>query len=146
MKYKSKDKSIAEDVVYQKIKGGWQWSQNENNKKPTTQVDLSVQLNNVSYVGDAINTDEVIIKKDEEIIVPTKIHKENKLLTSNIENIKIELLKSHPIVNDQIVREVGGIYFFTPQNIPQEHYAIKFLKNISASLNLSINSLLNFFK
>ena len=64
----------------------------------------------------------------------------------NDKNIfKIELANYSPrVLGAETVREVDGVYHFTPEHPQEEHYAITFLKNIFTLINLEINTLVNY--
>ena len=58
---------------------------------------------------------------------------------------KIELLKNAPrVLGTETVWEMDGQYFLTPQT-QQQHYAVTFYKAFFTRLNLTLNTLLNYF-
>jgi len=147
VKYKSPSKAIADGEVYRKVEGGWAWQKNlqlttDNKQQEKGKIQ---DANNSSLVIESLVTENAEMKKVEEVIVPVEIF-DNKLVSMGNENIKIELLKSEPqVLGAETVREIDGSYFFTPQTPEQEYYLTVFLKNISSSLNLKLNILLNYF-
>ncbi|MDD5463803.1 MAG: lamin tail domain-containing protein [Candidatus Moranbacteria bacterium] len=146
VKYKSPNKTIADGEIYQKVKGGWAWAKPKQDTIIKKQDTNNIQNSIINNQGNA-NIKNIEENKIEEIVVPVEIiERENKLLVNGSENVRIKLLKATPrVLGAETVREVDGIYFFTPQIPEKEHYAIVFLKNIFLSLNLQLNNLLNFF-
>ena len=146
VKYKSPNKTISEDEKYVKVKSGWAWVVSATSQKSIKSI-KSIKQEDANSLSSVIsqqssNTEE---NKIEEIIVPDEVERENKLVAVDNENVKIELLKTEPrVLGTERMREIDGVYFFTPQ-IEQQHYAIVFLKDISSNFNSKINMLLNYF-
>lgn len=153
MKYKKEDKGIAEGEVYVKEKGGWVWvasiqktadskQQKTNNIQPKASEN---QIEGNNQEGAEENEEPEVIEEDVEIVVKKK---EMPVLLANNNKYfsKIKISSGEPqVLGAETVRESDGIYFFTPEITKQEHYAIKFLKNIFAIINTRINFVINFF-
>jgi hypothetical protein len=141
VKYKSENKSVADGEVYQKVKGGWSWLAAKQDTITKTQETNKIQDTKIKSQADANakNTEEDEIKETATVSVKAF---ENNLVLLNNENIKIELLKSDPqVLGAEIVREVDGIYFLTPEAKQKEHYAIIFINKLFLNLNSKLNSL-----
>ncbi|HPN54733.1 MAG TPA: lamin tail domain-containing protein [Candidatus Moranbacteria bacterium] len=154
MKYKKED-GIKEGEVYEKEKGGWNWTPV---KSPTRRGPVSQEFNWVNNKQEPANNDqdsvnnkqsntgeEEMVKEDVEIVikkkeVPALLAVNNKYLA------KMEFSSVEPrVLGAETIREVDGIYHFTPQYPKQEHYAVTFLKNIFTIINTRINLMFNFF-
>jgi len=152
MKYKKEDKGIAEGEVYVKEKGGWTWTPV---KSPTSRGPDSQEFNGANNNQQAIennnqegaeeNEEPEVIEKDVEIVIKKK-EMPVLLAVQNEYFAKTKISSGEPLVlGAETVRELDGIYFFTQETTKQEHYAIKFLKNIFAIINTRINFIINFF-
>lgn len=150
VKYKKED-GIEEGEVYKKNSGGWSWIQSRKSVKSIKFVNTiksEESEDEVSLVTESLATQSSEAEESSVISNQSSINfkKENKLIALSNEEIKIELLKiSSNFPNNPEVREVDGKYLLTSANIEQEHYAIAFLKNISANANLRLSMLLNYF-
>jgi len=144
VKYK-KEEGIDEGEIYEKIKGGWIW---KNGKQKTIDVKKKDSNMNLSVAIDNQDTLLQVNQKNKgtEEIAQVEIKKPNKLVSINQQNVKIALLKSEPrtLAASENLRQIDGIYFFTPQAPDRKHYAIVFVKNIFSEINSTINKLLNF--
>ncbi|HAR99883.1 MAG: Microbial collagenase [Candidatus Moranbacteria bacterium GW2011_GWC2_37_73] len=147
VKYK-KVEGIKEGEVYEKIKSGWGWiggekAESHQSSAIGNQKETSIVLSAVSHLSSEIQNTG---KSDyEEAVALVEVKRENKLISASNDDIRIELLKGVPRVNEtRAVREVDGIYFFTPQIPEKEHYAILFLKNIFSEINSGLNMIFNF--
>ena len=169
LKYKKEGKGIAEGEVYLKVKGGWKWTLNPNNSPagetitnpPAGGQDTTNNQNTINDNQEAANINsepENINNKqentddntenipDEDIIMNPKIERNNKLVLNDKNIFKIELADNYPrVLGAETVREVDGVYHFTPEHPQEEHYAVTFLKNIFTLINLKINTLVNYF-
>jgi len=152
LKYKKENKGITEGELYVKAKGGWNW-QNKN-------------VESIKYNVSSINTENTVINnqentnseqentensaediQSEDIVVQPKIIRENKLALNDKNIFKIDLSNNSPrVLGAETVREVDGIYFFTPEYPQKEHFVITFLKNIFMIVNMKINLVIFFFK
>jgi hypothetical protein len=149
VKYNKKKGSVAEDEAYVKEKKGWTWIL----KAPITKLqDTKNNQDTATNIQEAPNdeqknTDDGIGNiPDEAMITQTKIERGNKLALNHNSIFKIELADSAPqVLGAETVREVDGVYFFTPKHPRQEHYAVAFAKNMFVIINLKINTLINYF-
>jgi hypothetical protein len=142
VKYKSPNKSIADDEIYQKVKVEWEWvaSKETITKKQATNNTQDIVIN----IQTNTNAEIAVENKTEEIIAPVDIKKENKLLALNNSQVKIELLKSQPrVLGAETVREIDGVYLLTPEVPQKDHYVIVFLRNFSVIFNSFLNALID---
>jgi hypothetical protein len=153
MKYKKKKGSVAEEEIYRKGKSGWSWLaakqetktkiQNTSNIQETI---FSNQIENKSQENAVVDEVVEIAKADIRILPVLPVRKNNVILLSAMPAGNIKLLNSQPqVLGTQTVREIDGIYHFTPQFSEPEHYAVVFLRNISVMINARINNILNLF-
>jgi hypothetical protein len=142
VKYKSPNKSIADGEIYRKVEGGWAWIEEVKSQNPIKSIKQDVITDSLLVIGNqSLVIKNVEKNKIEEVIVPFEIF-ENKLVSLSNENVKIELLKTQPrVLGTEIVREVDGIYFLTPEAKQKEHYAIIFINKLFLNLNSKLNSL-----
>lgn len=153
MKYKKEDKGIAEGEMYVKEKGGWVWVASiqqtaDNKQQKTNNIQPKASENQIEgndQEGAEENEEPEVIEEDVEIVVKKK---EVPVLLANNNKYfsKIKISSGEPqVLGAEKIRESNGIYFFTQETTKQEHYAIKFLKNIFAIINTRINFIINFF-
>ncbi len=139
--------------MYVKEKGGWSWVQ----QKPITKKPASPKLQRgeqeTEKLKEAIINDQIekeneepeVVAEDVEIVIPKK-EMPALLAVQNQYFAKTKLSSGSPqVLGAETIRELDGIYFFTPEIAEQEHYAITFLKNIFAIINTRINFVINFF-
>lgn len=145
VKYK-KEAGVKEGEVYQKIVGGWGWSSSAKKEIHQSSViknvdeDLLVISEQPLVLEDNQAEEEIKneipeIKKEPIKIVPQGV------IENGIEKIKNQSF----VLGAEIVREDGGRYVFTNQNLQHEHYAIVFFKDISVYINSVMNFLFAYF-
>ncbi len=149
LKYDHGKVSIAEDEVYEKTKGGWVWIEKISNDKSQIPNKSQDAIDNIQNSID--NSQDTI--EDIQNTIDSEWEGERKgvglpLWESNSQGgelVNIELLKNQPaVLGAEMVREVGGQYFFTSQ-VEQKHYLVSFFENLLASLNVGMNQMLNYF-
>ena len=92
------------------------------------------------------NEIEEIVKEDVEIVIkkkemPALLAQSNKLIG------KITAVSDDPqVLGAETIREVDGIYHFTPQYSPEKHYLVLFFQKMFTNINAKINLIINFFK
>lgn len=149
LKYKKEGKSIAEGEIYVKEKGGWAW------QKTVASIKYNVSSINANKDSTAKDTNQInakeneieeIVKEDVEIVIkkkemPALLAQSNKLIG------KITAVSDDPqVLGAETIREVDGIYHFTPQYSPEKHYLVLFFQKMFTNINAKINLIINFFK
>jgi hypothetical protein len=146
MKYK-KIEGIAEGEIYEKKKGGWAWQQSQKSIKSIKSEKLNMQNDEQHAISYLENIEENKPQDipDEDVGKQTIQNKEFLLLKAEpIAEMKPLNLEPY-IIGAETIREIGGVYHFTPEYQEQEHYAITFFKKLLSIANIKINFLLNYF-
>lgn len=158
VKYKSPNKTIAEGEKYVKEKGGWAWvlsqkSIKSEKQEEANQLEVSGQQSTEmkdmeeENISSAVSSEQSSDhnEKGGEIAGAETVKKEIAMFRKNdLKNIKLSEFEPQ-VLGAETIRIIDGQYFFTSQNVEQEHYALSFLKNIASYLNTKLNLLLNFF-
>ena len=145
VKYKKEGKeTIEEGEVYEKKGEKWSWRttvQDTRNKKQDTNNDQETISNNQIEEEENSNSGGIL---PEDVGGKSEIEIENKLNGNPyLENTS---LPSKPaVLGIAAVRAAENSYYFTPQTMPEEHYAIIFFRKISLLINSSINKAVSYF-
>lgn len=145
LKYNKKKDSIAEGEIYIKEKKKWKWVAGATAEKPIESIKQEESANLIIENPEVINDEQGTIPEGDIVSKPI-FERENKLAFNQKNFFKINLANNYPrVLGAETVREADDAYFFTSGQSQQEHYAIIFIKNIFAIINLKINFAINFF-
>ncbi|NTV40760.1 MAG: PKD domain-containing protein [Candidatus Moranbacteria bacterium] len=147
LKYDHGKISIAEDEIYEKVKGGWVWKKATSNQGTKDNIQNSIDNSQESINSEQESTEEMRKAVDGEWEVEKKgvglLLRESNFQEDEL--VSIKLLKNQPtVLGAETVREEGGQYLFTPQ-IEQKHYLVSFWEKLFASLNAGMNQVMNYF-
>lgn len=141
VKYKNKE-GIAEGEVYAKGKNKkWTWTQSQKSIKSVKSIkqENDNQQLAISNLENAKKEEASI--KDEEVGKQSKIEKEVLLFEAE-PALKLQEINFEPyVLGAEDVKEIDGIYHFTPEYVEPKHYAIAFAENIMENINIEINRL-----
>jgi len=148
IKYDHGKISIADDEVYQKVKGGWEWTggtQDIITNLPTGGQDINNNQAPITNVQPDINTENTTQN------VPAEEPETQAILTPieiPVQKYKVELAVANvspepQVLGAETVREDGDQYFFTPPSKQPQYYAVTFFEYLISVFNSSLNFLFN---
>jgi len=158
VKYKKADKSgVKEGEVYEKVGSEWKWraaaQDTITKKQPARIATQSVAGGDTNKNQNTISNNQIeeeVRQEVESVILPEEVGRMSKTEIENKleENPYLEntSLPSKPsVLGIATVRAAENSYYFTSQTMPDEHYAIIFLRNLSLSINSLINKAIRHF-
>ncbi|MCX6765378.1 MAG: lamin tail domain-containing protein [Candidatus Moranbacteria bacterium] len=137
VKYDKDGKKAEENEVYKKMESGWQWIKSPKNIKTEEQenVETETQENEVIEEEDF---EEFMDGQSEDL---SGEEKQNELFNygTNIKLASYVQGNQGRVLGAKTVRSEENIYTFTSPILEEEHYAVKFFKNLGTEINFFIN-------
>lgn len=151
VKYKKENKdTIKEGEVYEKVGSEWKWKISKQRTVNSEQnAKSNLQLTNDNERQKSGNSQQ-LTDNLQNTILPDDVGKKSEIEIENkLDNnpyLENTSLPSKPFVlGIATVRAAENSYHFTSETMPEEHYAIIFLRNLSLSINSLINKAIRHF-
>ncbi|MCX6764010.1 MAG: lamin tail domain-containing protein [Candidatus Moranbacteria bacterium] len=154
IKYSKWGAGIADDETYEKTAGGWEWTapavteiKTEENTTPETETIPEPEII-IPSVEDIEIPENILEEEDKNIQSYRETKRENRIALisfgTTINTPQAFFESQGKVLGASTVKETSDYFQFTPPGIPEEHYAVKFLRNFSFNINSWLNKILLF--